>query len=168
MEIKSASIDDAEIIRKLAYETWPTTYGHIASKSQIEFMLEQSYTLEAIHKQMLTGHSFLLIEKEGIAQGFTSFRCTSELAIFKLEKLYVHPKTQSEGVGRKLLNEVEQRCSALGATRLMLNVNRRNKALHFYQRLGYEIVESIDIPYFDYVLEDYVMGKDLSNANFKL
>lgn len=161
MKIRTASMHDADTIHTLAHEIWPQTYGNIISKAQIDFMLEQSYTHEAIQKQMLDGHSFLLIEKEEIAQGFASFRHTSDPRIFKLEKLYVRTKTQTQGVGRKLLTEVEQRCLALGAKQLILNVNRNNKALNFYQHVGYEILQSVDIPYFEYVLNDYVMVRSL-------
>lgn len=50
----------------------------------------------------------------------------------------------------------------LGAKRLVLNVNRNNPTVHFYEKLGYTIGEIIDIPYYDFVLNDYIMVKSLS------
>ena len=42
---------------------------------------------------------------------------------------------------------------------LELNVNRANPALGFYTKLGFEISETVDIPYYQFILNDYVMRK---------
>jgi ribosomal protein S18 acetylase RimI-like enzyme len=45
---------------------------------------------------------------------------------------------------------------------LLLNVNRNNSALNFYQRLGFTIQRKEDIAIGNgYLMEDYVMGKPI-------
>jgi len=73
--------------------------------------------------------------------------------------LYLLPSEQNKGFGRILLNEVEKKVTGLGADYLHLNVNRKNPALSFYEKLGYEIIETVDIPFAEFWLNDYVLAK---------
>ena len=50
----------------------------------------------------------------------------------------------------------------LSAQYLHLNVNRKNPALAFYKKLGYEIIETVDIPFAEFWLNDYVMAKSIN------
>ncbi len=162
MEIKIASFEDAETISKLANEIWPATYADILSGEQICFMLAQSYTTSAIEEQMKTGHLFFLLETDGLLRGFASIAKHTESA-FKLQKLYIHQSMHHKGAGKLLISHVEGYCKTQGAVELLLNVNRNNKAKFFYEKMGYRIIEVVDIPYHQFVLNDYVMAKALSN-----
>jgi ribosomal protein S18 acetylase RimI-like enzyme len=71
------------------------------------------------------------------------------------------PSQQNKGFGRILLNEVEKKAADLAANHLQLNVNRKNSALSFYEKLGYEIIETVDIPFADFWLNDYVLAKKI-------
>jgi len=81
---------------------------------------------------------------------------------FKLHKIYLSPSLQGKGIGRFLLEEMEKKAKTLGAEKLFLNVNRFNKAIHFYQRHGYNILREEDIDIGNgYFMNDYVMQKNL-------
>ena len=56
---------------------------------------------------------------------------------------------------------MENEVKKLGGENLTLNVNRGNKARYFYEKVGYQIIEEVDIPYFDFILDDYIMSKSL-------
>ena len=52
--------------------------------------------------------------------------------------LAVDPALQGRGIGRMLMDELERRLCAVGATKLNLLVEPGNAAVaHFYRRLGY-------------------------------
>ena len=59
--------------------------------------------------------------------------------------MYVLPTIQQKGSGKVLLMEVIDRVKALGAKKLQLNVNRHNKALLFYEKMGFVIIMEDDI-----------------------
>lgn len=158
MQIKTAKVSDAAVISELAQEVWPATYRGIIPEPQINLMLAQFYTIPAIASQMAAGDTFLILYQDDIAKGFASFSPQTE-QIYKLQKLYVHQSLQRKGAGRLLITSVEKACKNLGATQLILNVNRNNQARFFYEKSGYAIVETVDIPYHQYVLNDYVMAK---------
>ena len=73
ISIKKAGIDDIEIIRALAQQTWPEAYGNILGKQQLDYMLELFYHSAALQKQMEEmNHQFILIYTSGKPAGFAS------------------------------------------------------------------------------------------------
>ena len=160
IEIRKATLNDVETITKLAEEIWWPTYAKVISAEQISFMLDEMYSAEALTNQMENGHGFLILTVNEIAKGYASFSKQDETT-YKLQKLYLHPDQQGKGVGKMLIDFVEQKVKNLGAEQLILNVNRGNNAQAFYLKVGYHVLEEIDIPYHQYVLNDFIMGKSL-------
>jgi GNAT superfamily N-acetyltransferase len=109
---------------------------------------------------------FFLLEGETGAVGFAS--CTPHHArstVTHLNKLYVLPSTQGTGAGGTLLHHVIRYAGDHGDKVIELNVNKRNKAIGFYEHQGFTIVreEVIDIGS-GYVMDDYVMGRSLASS----
>ena len=44
IQITPAGIADRDFIRSVSERTWPSTYGHIISQAQIDFMLDWMYS----------------------------------------------------------------------------------------------------------------------------
>ena len=163
VSIKLASIEDIPTIVKIAYDTWFVTYEDVISQAQIEYMFGEMYTPESIFKQMgFYKHAFLILYQADRPIGFASYGKLEEpINTYKLHKLYLLPSEQNKGFGRILLSEVEKEVAGLGANYLHLNVNRKNPALSFYEKLGYEIIETVDIPFAEFWLNDYVLAKKI-------
>lgn len=163
VSIKLASIEDIPTIVKIAYDTWFVTYQDVISQAQIEYMFGEMYTPESIFKQMdFYKHAFLILYEADRPIGFASYGKLEEpINTFKLHKLYLLPSEQKKGFGRMLLSEVEKKAANLAANHLHLNVNRKNPALSFYEKLGYEIIETVDIPFAEFWLNDYVLAKKI-------
>ena len=160
IEIRNATLNDIPIITKLAEEIWWPTYVKVISAEQISFMLGEMYSAEALTNQMESGHGFFILTVDEIAKGYASISKQDETT-YKLQKLYLHPDQQGKGVGKMLIDFVEQDVKNLGAEQLILNVNRGNNAQLFYSKVGYHVLEEVDIPYHQYVLNDFIMGKSL-------
>jgi ribosomal protein S18 acetylase RimI-like enzyme len=160
--IRTAEAEDINTIGYLAYQIWPSAYKDILTFDQLHYMLQYLYSPEALRDQMLKQHHiFLLAEtEEEDPVGFASFSRVKQ-DVFKLHKLYVLPGLQNMNVGRSLLECVLEECTIEGAKKLQLNVNRNNKAISFYEKLGFKIVgeENVDIGN-GYLQEDFVMEKD--------
>lgn len=116
MMITVASKEQLPIVRDLAYKIWPDTYGTILSEVQLDFMLDKFYSIENLEEQMLQKNQvFMLIQNDEKCLGF----CAYELNIdnsnkTKLHKIYVLPETQGTGVGKLLLEKVEEIAKKLG------------------------------------------------------
>ncbi len=159
--ITRAALADRDFIRSVSERTWPSTYGHIISQAQIDFMMNWMYSDESLATQMNTGCEFYIasIKKEDgklDAVGFCSV--SPEEGAHKLNKLYVLPTAQGTGAGKALLNKSIEVAKAAGSTSLFLQVNKLNTAYTFYLKKGF-IKESefkFDIGN-GFFMDDYVM-----------
>ena len=161
IKITTANTIDIPTINRLANEIWVPTYKEYLPLLQITLMLEELFSPGALHQQMSDGHIFKLVSFAGVEFGFASYSETSRKGIYKLHRLYLHPKSHNLGFGRKLLKTVEKEIIAKGGRSLELNVNRSNSANMFYFKMGYHVVSHLDIPYHHYVLNDLLMKKEL-------
>lgn len=161
--IVEATENDYGTIRAIAHQVWPVAYGEIISKMQLDYMLEAFYNDAALKGSVKNGHRFLLAVEGDKILGFASYQHNYRNgAITKIPKIYILPETQGKGIGKSLIDFIENLARQNNAKILTLNVNRFNKALHFYQRLGFKITAEEDIEIGNgYLMEDYVMEKEL-------
>lgn len=161
--IRLATLLDVDHIHGVAVDTWEPTYRAIISQEQISTMFEDLLSKDAIRRQIEHKEgTYVLALEDDQAVGFAYFSANQENPdIYKLHRLYVRPTQQSGGVGSDLLHWVENYLHVRGVMQLVLNVNRFNSAQHFYRKLGYEVIETVDIPYRQFWLNDYVMKKAL-------
>jgi GNAT superfamily N-acetyltransferase len=165
-----AGITDRDFIRSVSERTWPSTYGHIISQEQIDFMLDWMYSDTSLEKQMNTGCEFYIASKKNDdgdldPVGFCSVSPEDKKAevgnnakAHKLNKLYVLPAAQGTGAGKALLNKAIEVAKAAGSSSLFLQVNKQNTAYTFYLKKGF--VKESDFK-FDigngFYMDDYVM-----------
>lgn len=175
-QIRPATPADYLTVERIAHQTWPNTYRSILSAEQFDHMLHWMYSPEAIAEQIeQKNHVFLMaVSDAGETVGYVSYELdyvrddisfgeTTSLKITKIHKLYLLPQTQGQGIGRLLIDEVAQRALAAGNTALGLNVNRQNRAVQFYERMGFSIITSEDIDIGNgFLMEDFVMQKPLT------
>nr|WP_288836633.1 GNAT family N-acetyltransferase [uncultured Flavobacterium sp.] len=163
IRIVKATVADLKIITEIAYKTWPLTYGEILSQVQLEYMLNAFYSEEALRANMKNGHEFILAKENDICLGFASFEHHHKNEnTTKIHKIYILPETQGKGIGKLLIDSIAQFAKENSSNSLLLNVNRFNKALIFYQKLGFKIIQEIDIELeHGYLMEDYVMKKEM-------
>ena len=160
--IRTATVDDVELIQDIAARVWPQTYSTIISAEQIHYMLDMMYSAASLREQMTAKNcEFIIVSSTERSFGFASFSPLND-EIFRLHKLYVDVATQGLGLGKMLLEEVERRCGERGGALLELNVNKYNKAKTFYEKNGFAIFreEVIDIGN-GFVMDDFVMRKSL-------
>jgi GNAT superfamily N-acetyltransferase len=162
--ITEATSNDFKTIQEIAHQTWPVTYGEILSKVQLDYMLAAFYSEEALNENVSEkGHRFLLANEENVALGFASYEHNyNQNPVTRIHKIYILPQTQGKGIGKLLIDAIENLAKENHSTALSLNVNRFNKALTFYQKIGFEIIAQEDIELdHGYLMEDFVMEKQL-------
>jgi GNAT superfamily N-acetyltransferase len=173
LTIRTATLSDRALIRSISERTWPSTYGHIISQEQIDFMLDWMYSDESLEKQMDSGCVFYIasIKKENEHWDHVGFcsvspeeeeNSSTEKVIgvksHKLNKLYVLPLAQGTGTGKALLVKAIEFAKAAGSSSIFLQVNKHNDAYSFYLKHGFikEAEFKFDIGN-GFYMDDYVM-----------
>lgn len=161
IDISVALPNEVNSIQEIARKTWPVAYADILSSAQLEFMLNKFYSVEALNANLDAGHQFLLARLNSVAVGFAGFEFNSkQIGNTHLHKIYVLPEMQGKHIGEQLIEIVERLALKKSQKSISLNVNRNNRAITFYEKLGFAIAESVDIEIGNgYLMEDYVMRK---------
>lgn len=161
MHIRRAQLQELPILETLARQIWPSTYAHIISQAQIDFMLDWMYSFTALKAQFEEGHEFYILHTDGLDSGFMALEWVTHNGVseLKINKVYVLPSLQGKGAGRALINKAIERTKASTASSIFLQVNKANVAKNFYLKLGFEIREEA---VFDigngFIMDDYIMA----------
>lgn len=161
--LRKAKEEDIAIIQDLADKTWRIAYAEYISPAQLDYMLEKMYNKGELLSQLQQGYTFLIAGEDNKDLGFAGFSPhETKTHTYKLHKLYVLPQAHGKGVGKLLINEVVSIIRLAGAKSLQLNVNRNNKAINFYKKTGFQIIETVDLDIGNgFYMNDYVMEKPI-------
>ena len=159
--IRKATIEDIPAIRAMASIVFPHTYREILSPEQIAYMMDWMYSADSLHRQMSAeGHIYYLAYQGEEPAGYLSIQ-PEGAHTFHLQKLYVLPAYQGKQLGKLLFGQAITAIRELHPhpCRMLLNVNRHNKALTFYQKMGMTKVDEGDFDIGNgYYMNDYIMG----------
>jgi ribosomal protein S18 acetylase RimI-like enzyme len=163
MEIRRLKKEELPIVRDLAYKIWPSTYSHIISQEQISYMLNWMYSIETLEISHDTNHAFFAVFDGDQALGFVDLELDNpDKKWLKLQKIYVLPEKQKLGLGLALMDYTVLFAQENGMKHITLQVNRTNKAVSFYERLGFYVADEQDFDIGNgYFMNDFVMQKDL-------
>jgi len=162
--ISEATAEDIKTIQEITYITWPITYGNILSGEQLDYMLDLIYSDEALNNQFEKNEQlFYLISKDETTLGFIGIEHHyKNESVTRIHKIYLLPETQGKGFGKKVIEEIEKLALENHSKSLSLNVNRFNSALTFYEKIGFKIIDEVNVDIGNgYFMEDYIMEKHL-------
>lgn len=163
-DIHKASVADIPVIHAMASIVFPETYKEILSPDQIDYMMEWMYSEESLHRQMTEeGHIYYITYQDGKPAGYLSIQPEGE-DIYHLQKLYILPAYQGLHLGERLFRQAITAIKELhpSSCQMRLNVNRHNKALTFYQKMGMTKVDEGDFAIGGgYYMNDYIMGIEI-------
>jgi len=165
LSLRKATTEDCELINKMAALVFPATYNEILSKEQLDYMFEWMYSPKNICKQMeVDHHIYFIAYKDDEPCGYVSVE-QQDTNLFHLQKIYVLPSFQGLHIGNFLFQAAVDYIKEIHPSPCLmeLNVNRDNKALHFYERLGMRKLREGDFHIGNgYYMNDYIMGLDIS------
>lgn len=161
--LRRADERDIPLLRRLAESAFRATYRDLLSAAQLDYMMERMYAPRVLERELRAGFAWFVAYCGGEPCGYLSVERQDE-ALFHLQKIYVLPAFQGRGAGAFLFDAAVDyvRRTHAGPSRLELNVNRRNRAVGFYLRMGMRKLRAGDFPIGDgYYMNDYIMGLDI-------
>jgi diamine N-acetyltransferase len=146
-----------ELIKKI----WPSHYTPIIGEAQVEYMLATYQSRENILEEISNKASYYIIVYSGQDAGYLAYEKRGDEMY--LSKLYVLEELRNRGIGRAGFGFVEKAAREAGAAKISLNVNKNNtNSIEAYKKFGFTIErEMIKDLGQGYVMDDYVMGKDV-------
>jgi ribosomal protein S18 acetylase RimI-like enzyme len=147
IKIRQATIEDAEMLAALSYETfWDAFHGHPenAPEDMADYM-SKAFSVEQTRRELLEENSiFLVAEIENEAAGYAKVTLESlEEGIvaerpIELNRLYSHQKFLGKGVGQLLMDECFQIAAENNCDVMWLGVWEFNpRAQAFYRKQGF-------------------------------
>ncbi|WP_299105741.1 GNAT family N-acetyltransferase [uncultured Tenacibaculum sp.] len=145
IQLKEISNNDSESLFKLMQEVYTAAYKHFWKDSGVWYINAQ-YSKENIAKELEeenTAYYFVVFKNEIVG----NFRIiwNKELVGFegkksvKLHRIYLHAKTQGNGVGKALLNWLEETTIKKQYELIWLDaMDEKPQAFEFYKKRGYE------------------------------
>ena len=131
------------------------------SRDLIEYGLRSRWTAKRVASSIRAPNVNVLVARlHEHTAGFAIMRYGDHIA--HLDLLGVAPRYQRLGVGRQLLEWLEQCAVVAGVIRVVLEVRAGNQgAQRFYQRMGYHTL--VQLPgYYQGIEAAFRMGRDLS------
>ncbi|WP_434628664.1 GNAT family N-acetyltransferase [Chromobacterium sp. CV08] len=157
--------DDFAAVAELAGAIWHRHFIGMISREQIAYMLAGRYTPEKLGRYLeAPDRWFRLLRVDGVLRGYCSYALSGRPGEMKLEQLYLAEDCRGQGLGGRMMDEVEAAARAAGCDTLMLTVNRHNAgAIAVYRKRGFTVREEVvaDIGN-GFVMDDYVMEKALA------
>lgn len=162
--VQLATERDSEKIAVLARKIWLQCYSEIISQEQINYMLDQRFSLPRL-KTDLSGEDYrywlVFSGEDAVGYGVLSLRPIDLRC--KIQQVYIDAAVRGLGLGRRLLDTMSRTAALNGAEKIWLSVNRNNaNAIEFYRRLGFSQSGSMvtDIGS-GFVMDDFLMEKSV-------
>ena len=134
--IRIARAEDLAAIRDLLVATWHDTYDALLGPLRVEEITSRWHSIEALGKGIgRDGRAFLVAEVKGEIAA-TSLAVGEDGGRLTIARLYVHPRHQGRGLGRRLLKASLDAFPAVRTVRLEVEPGNM-RAIAFYERAGF-------------------------------
>ena len=148
MQIRRATLADAETLAELSRTTFLATYRDHPHADLFPGYVHRAYSTDAIRRELSdAGTTLFLAVENGAAVGYAKICVTQPredvpgTRPINLERIYLLESAQGGGVGGALIGACLQEARRRGRDVVWLGVLGTNeRAIRFYQRWGFEIV----------------------------
>lgn len=146
-------------ISALAHRIWREHYIPIIGELQVEYMLENFQSSEAMYAQYLEGYQYFMVYFEKELVGYLSV-IKQNNSLF-LSKIYVSKDLRGKKIGKTAMAFIEEKALEQQCKSITLGVNKYNTdSIAAYKAMGFKQVgeEITDIGN-GFVMDDYSMKK---------
>ena len=164
MKIRKAILSDIPVIKEIAEKAWRPTYDHILTEQQTIYMLDLMYNSQTLENQIKGNIAFFMVDLGQETVGYFALENIDD-QIVKIHKLYLDPTQKQKGLGRIIIQYIKDWALTNQKNSIILNVNKNNSAVQFYQKVGFTILEEMILDIGEgYVMDDYIMQLHLGST----
>ncbi len=149
--------DDEQIARMsaLASAIIKDYYDPLLGAAQNDYMIERFQSEHAVRGQLAHGYRYFFVRANGEDIGFMAFYPRGD-ALY-LSKWYLCAGMRGRGFARFMLDFLREEAKQRGLNAIELNVNKYNKTVAVYEKLGFvRVADEVNDIGSGYVMDDYV------------
>ncbi|NQY19716.1 MAG: GNAT family N-acetyltransferase [Campylobacteraceae bacterium] len=155
--IRKAVKEDCINLAVLSLEVWLDTYAIEGIRTEYSSYVITNFTEVSFLNILNNSNNRLLVcESNKVLKAFVLINFDSHFECddngFEIEKLYVDKRFKAQGIGRKLLAEVESRYGP----KFWLYTWVENKSNNFYKHLGFKNIGKINFDFNNQIIENNV------------
>lgn len=147
-------------------------YNPILPEGQASYMISRFLSVSAIEEKLSESHQPKVLfefvkdsetdEKLGFASYWIQKDENSKDECY-LDKFYLSEASRGKGMGKMILDHLKIFCKENNLPHITLNVNKYNKTVQIYEKLGFKNIRSeVNDIGNGYVMDDYVMRLEIN------
>ena len=161
LQLKSISMDDQPELYALMRRIYPPAYIDYW-KDNGNWYVNDLYTPENVEKELSeenTDYYFVILDEKIIGILRIVYKVdmynNPDENFVKLHRLYLDQTIQNRGVGKQLMLWLIEKVKQEGYPKMWLDaMEKQPQALHFYKKLGFEIVDKVFLD-FPLLIDEY-------------
>ncbi|MGZ0016640.1 GNAT family N-acetyltransferase [Yeosuana sp. AK3] len=148
-------------IANLANIIWHEHYVPIIGIEQVEYMVKNFQSAEAMYQQFQEGYEYFMLKHNNCFVGYVSIK-KQEDCLF-LSKIYVSKDFRGKKIGKSAIEFVQSKAVELNCKSMILGVNKFNtNAIKAYEAMGFKIVDAMKTNIGNgFFMDDFKMEKSL-------
>jgi len=153
--------EDFVTVESLAGEIWREHYTPIIGAAQVEYMLKNFQSLDAMKRQTGSeGYTYRMIKSDGIPAGYLATAIHGDRLF--LSKIYIKKEYRGRGLSSKAIKLCEDLCKENELRAIYLTVNKYNPSVKIYESLGFKTIDSVKTDIGSgFYMDDYIMEKTI-------
>ncbi len=152
-----------KLLETLAHEIWMNHFEPMFENGILEYLFDKVQSKEAISDQIKEGYSYYFINGKHSPVGYFAYKLSITKNELFLSKLYILSSERKKGIGKRVINFLEEICKENNVSRFTLTVYHKNlSAIKAYEKLGFKNMGLIkrDIGN-NIIINDYQMEKSV-------
>lgn len=159
--IREANKTDCINLSALSFAVWFDTYCGDGIRTESSAHALSAFSAEAFKKILSQPHHKLIVFVDGVyLRGYALVNLSSYFKSphngFEIEKLYVQPQFQGQGIGQQLLSDVMARYG----DKFWLYTWIWNKSVGFYKKFGLKEIGRYNFKLGEDTIENFVLAYD--------
>ena len=154
IELREILSSDSESLFTLMKEVYPLAYSHFWTDNG-DWYVNSQYSKEHILKELEVENAdyYFVVFNDEIVGNLRIIRDEkltglSQEKQVKLHRIYLHQKTQGNGIGKKILSWLEEKAKKEGYQAIWLDaMDMQPQAFQFYKKRGYKYHSHTFLPY---------------------